>query len=166
MRQATWKSLRYAYLVAAISLVQIGSAAADEPQDKAESDKTVMNPKFNIPTWTLGGKQFWTDTMIHGKWRIQRHVLSGHCRLLDPSNIRRAWGTYDECLSAWNRQKKENRIEPLARKVVIVIHGLGRSRSSMNSMVRYLRDNSDYSVLSFSYASTRATLAEDAQLPG
>ena len=75
---------------------------------------------FNIPTWTLGGKQFWTDELIHGRWRIQRHAISGHYRLLDPANVRRAWGSWDTCLETWSLLKKEKKIAPLGKKVVIV----------------------------------------------
>ncbi len=137
------------------------SAGASADDDVPEAtDETEMT--WNIPTWTLGGKQFWTDTLIHGRWRIQRHVLSGHHRLLDPSHVRRAWGSWDQCLSTWETLKQEKEVEPLHKKVVILIHGLGRSRASMKELAQYLERESDYSVLSFSYASTRAALSDDA----
>ncbi len=136
------------------------ATAADEPEEPGASDESEMN--LNIPTWTLGGKQFWTDTLIHSQWRIQRHVVSGHYRLLDPSNVRRAWGSWEDCLAAWRKSKTEEDIAPLGKKVVIVLHGLGRSRSSMKNLVQYLTDHSDYCVLNFSYASTRSSLAHDA----
>ena len=119
--------------------------------------------KLNIPTWTLGGKQFWTDELIHGEWRIQRNVLSGHYRLLDPSHVRRAWGSWDSCWQNWTQRKQEQQVPSLKKQVVIVLHGLGRTRSSMRAMAHYLAENGEFSVLNFSYASTRSTLADDAQ---
>ncbi len=136
-------------------------ADAADTADTDESSNTPMH--WNIPTWTLGGKQFWTDEMLHGAWRIQRNVLSDHYRLLDPSNIRRAWGSWDDCFGKWNELRAEKQVEPLRPKVVIVLHGLGRTRTAMKGLVQYLADNSEYSVLTFSYASTRSTLEQDAR---
>ena len=150
-----------AAIVTAMVLTAATATAADELEKRVPSDKTEM--KLNIPTWTLGGKQFWTDTLIHGRWRIQRHVRSRHYRLLDPSNVRRAWGPWDDCLAVWADLKKEKKVAPLSKKVVIVLHGLGRTRSSMKGLARYLADHGDYSVLNFSYASTRSPLADDAR---
>ena len=43
---------------------------------------------------TLGGRQFWSDRLVYGGWRIQENFLTGHSRLLDAGNVRRAWGTF------------------------------------------------------------------------
>ena len=43
---------------------------------------------------TLGGKVFWGDNFIYAGWRIQENVVTGHHRLLDPDDVRQAWGTY------------------------------------------------------------------------
>ena len=32
---------------------------------------------------TLGGVLLWGDELFFHDWRIQRHVITGHCRLLD-----------------------------------------------------------------------------------
>ena len=53
--------------------------------------------RFNIRTRTLGGKQFWTDYLVQHEWRIQRHVVSNHYRLLNDDNHRHAWGTFIQC---------------------------------------------------------------------
>ncbi|MGQ9575532.1 MAG: hypothetical protein ACUVUC_09450 [Thermoguttaceae bacterium] len=39
---------------------------------------------------TLGGKQFWADELLFHQWRIQRNVLTGHCRLLVGRKLMRA----------------------------------------------------------------------------
>ncbi len=134
-------------------------------QDDAVKSKASDGPKMrlNIPTLTMGGSQFWTDELIHGQWRIQRNVLSGHHRLLDPANVRRTWGTWGSCMQTWNDLKREKKVAPLRKKVIIVLHGLGRTRASMKGMARFLAKNEEYSVLSYSYASTRSTLADDAK---
>jgi hypothetical protein len=139
--------------------------APTQAQDRAardgEEDEANLPPNWQVGT--LGGKQFWTDELIHGEWRIQRNVLTGHHRLLDPENKRRAWGTWEGCLEQWQLIRKDEHVPPLKPNVVIVLHGLARSRSSMSGLVDYLRKNSSYEVMSFGYASTRVPLKEDAK---
>lgn len=130
----------------------------NEGQDE-EAEDLPPNWKFG----TLGGKQFWTDELIHGDWRIQRNVLSGHFRLLDANNQRRAWGSWEGCHEQWEKLRKEEHVPPLMPKVVILVHGLGRSRSSLSGLAEYLNKHSTMEVLNFGYASTRVPLKEDAK---
>ena len=46
----------------------------------------------NIPSKTMGGRVFWTDIVNVQGWRLQKNSIFGNCRILDPNNIRRAWG--------------------------------------------------------------------------
>ena len=46
----------------------------------------------NIPFPTLGGLIFWNNLAEVNGWRVQQHIFTGHCRVLDNDNIRRAWG--------------------------------------------------------------------------
>ncbi len=48
----------------------------------------------NIESATGGGKVFWDTLASSGGWKLQRNKLTGHCRLLDPNDIRKAWGSY------------------------------------------------------------------------
>ncbi len=158
---------QHGLIFAILFLAHVIPAAATEQNDATKSEASQKpSMKMNIPTWTFGGKQFWTDELIHGQWRIQRHVLSGHYRLLDPGNVRRAWGSWDDCLLSWTALRQEKKVAPLHKKIVVVLHGLGRSRASMESMAEYIAKQSDYGVLNFSYASTRSTLADDAKSLG
>ncbi len=90
----------FLWLLLAGVLWRTGLLSADEVPAQDTSDESGM--RVNIPAATLGGKQFWADEFVHGSWRIQRNVLSGHYRLLDPDNTRRAWGTWDHCQDQWN----------------------------------------------------------------
>src|SRR5262245_60679930 len=56
--------------------------------------------RANLAWKSLGGEQFWTDELVYGRWRIQRNEFTEHHRLLDPANVRRAWGTEEECRAA------------------------------------------------------------------
>ncbi|MDR1885779.1 MAG: hypothetical protein LBQ56_05840 [Synergistaceae bacterium] len=48
-------------------------------------------PNINFPT--MGGHVFWNNLAEYGGWRIQQNTLTKHCRILDPDDVRRAWGT-------------------------------------------------------------------------
>ncbi len=48
-------------------------------------------PNMQLPT--TGGTQFWRDEMVRSGWRVQRNHFTGHCRLLDHNQIRRAWSS-------------------------------------------------------------------------
>ena len=41
---------------------------------------------------TLGGKVFWENIVEHAGWRLQKNKLMTNCRILNPEDIRVAWG--------------------------------------------------------------------------
>ena len=47
---------------------------------------------FNIDLPTAGGEVFWKELAEHHGWRFQENDFTKHIRLLDPNNVRRAWG--------------------------------------------------------------------------
>jgi pimeloyl-ACP methyl ester carboxylesterase len=111
----------------------------------------------------LGAKQLWADELHFHRWRIQRNVLTGHCRLLDEKNVRHAWGGFDACKSKLDAIRRERKLPAMMGKAVIVIHGLGRTRASMKHLARYLEENGDYTVFNISYPSTREDIATHAK---
>lgn len=115
----------------------------------------------NLEARTLGGTQFWGDELVLRDWRIQRNAVTGHYRLLDDQNVRHAWGTWDECTAKFDEIRREKPLEPHRGKVVVLVHGLGRSRSYMGSIAAELR-GAGYEVVTFSYPSTRADIARHA----
>ncbi|MBN1477041.1 alpha/beta fold hydrolase [Candidatus Sumerlaeota bacterium] len=57
-----------------------------------------MTPDLpNIPTPTLGGGPLWEDVAQVEGYRIQRNRMTGHHRLIDAANVRRAWGSHETC---------------------------------------------------------------------
>lgn len=121
------------------------------------SDLSCDDETMNLALPTLGGKQLWTDVRIDPTgWRIQRHALTGHYRLIDGRNIRRAWGKRDHCEEAWARlAPPPNATARSGRELVVLLHGLGRTRSAMAPMASFFR-GAGYDVVDFGYASTRA----------
>lgn len=54
----------------------------------------------NVPFPTLGGKVFWNTLAEKDGWKVQKNMITGHCRVLNPSNVRMAWGFSEESLLA------------------------------------------------------------------
>ncbi len=118
-------------------------------------------PKIALPT--LGGKQFWGDELFFHGWHIQRNVLTGHYRLLDARNYRHTWGTREQCQERLDEIRRRENLPPMRGSAVIVLHGLGRSASSMGNMAQFLRTAGQYTVLNVTYPTTRGSIADHAQ---
>jgi pimeloyl-ACP methyl ester carboxylesterase len=127
---------------------------APDPTEKPQGS-------FNIPLDTFGGMQFWTDFLIRGGWRIQRNAMTGHYRLLDGENVRRGWGNYAFCLRELDRLMPTDPEAAERDHVVVLLHGLGRSRACWRALTAQL-ERSGYRVVTFGYASTRGSLSDHA----
>ena len=49
-----------------------------------------LMPNLELPT--LGVHVFWNNLAEVKGWRQQQNIFTGHCRVLDPDDVRRAWG--------------------------------------------------------------------------
>ncbi len=117
---------------------------------------------WNLALKTLGGLQFWGDVFaLHG-WRIQHNVLTGHYRLLDPDDVRHAWGTKEHCLAAIKGIREERKILPMTGKVAVLIHGITRSSKCFRAMEPALHA-AGFTTLGFDYPSTQVTIPECAK---
>ncbi len=130
---------------------------------EVDSSPEPSTGKLNAITPTLGGKQFWADELFFHDWHIQRNVFTGHYRLLDGYNLRHAWGTFDECRTKLELIKRDRKLPPMQGPAVLVLHGLFRTPTSMNSLCRYLREEGGYTVFNVSYPTTRGTVADHAR---
>jgi len=110
----------------------------------------------------MGGMQFWADELFFHRWRIQRNVTQGGCRLLDGNYLRYASGTYAQCLARLNEIRNRRRLPAMEGKAVVVLHGLGRTRNSMLVLAKHLERSGDYTVFNVGYPSTRQSISEHA----
>ena len=110
---------------------------------------------------TLGGLQFWSDVRYFREWRIQRHVYTGHFRLIDPKNHRFAFGSLETCLAKLAEIKQSNNLAPMSGKAVIVVHGILRTSGTFAAMCPALR-KAGYAVIEFEYPSTRFGIVDAA----
>ena len=110
---------------------------------------------------TLGGAFTFSDEVVYQDWRIQKHALIGHYRLIDPDNRRHFRGSFEQCLAELEKIKVEKKLAPLPKDVVIVMHGLGATRQWMNSLSDYLEEGG-LSVVNVGYPSTMGEIGEHA----
>jgi pimeloyl-ACP methyl ester carboxylesterase len=123
------------------------------------SQRAGEAPRHNLAWPTLGGTQLWGDVVWRADWRVQKHSLFGHYRLLDPQDVRRAWGSASAC-----RATLDELVPPSTAgdHLVILLHGLGRSRHSLRPLEDAL-EGAGFAVAAIAYPSTRAPLDEHAQ---
>ena len=111
----------------------------------------------NVATRTFGGQQLWADVRFRQDFRIQQNALTGHHRLLDPHDVRRAWGSFEHCEAVLDRLTVRLQGAPEPEHVVLLLHGLGRTRRSMQRLSGGLRQ-AGFATAPLSYASTRRPL--------
>ena len=61
----------------------------------------------NIKMQTMGGSVFWDDVAEIKGWRLQVNMFTGHWRLLDPYDVRHAWGTNDKMVGIFVKAAEE-----------------------------------------------------------
>jgi hypothetical protein len=98
----------------------------------------------------------WSDDVVKHEWRLQRRPGSDAWRVLDPADACLTTGDEAACRAEFARLEATGRIPTVNGDAVIVLHGLGENRASMQPLVRHLRSRLDATVLTFGYASPRA----------
>ncbi len=147
------KGFAVAVSICILATVLVAVPATARAQDEA--------PR-NLPAPTLGGTQLWRDSLIFAGWRIQENLLTGHSRLLDPEDIRRAWGTYAQCKARLDELKRVEGIEPSSTHLVLLVHGILRSTGTFSALEKALID-AGFDAVAISYPSSRATIEEHAE---
>ncbi len=61
----------------------------------------------NADTPTMGGTTFWDNLDTYRGWKLQKNTWTGHCRILDPADVRRAWGGESKMRESFNDVKRQ-----------------------------------------------------------
>jgi pimeloyl-ACP methyl ester carboxylesterase len=124
----------------------------------------LPNPKPAVDeTNWLDNAIAWTDQVHFHEWRIQRHVHSKRCRLLDGDDKTQATGTLHECQVRLNQIKREQKLAPMKGKAVVLLHGLAGPRWSMKPLAGYLKKNGGFETFNVEYASLRSSIDDQAR---
>lgn len=125
----------------------------------------VPDANFNLPLKTTELTQIWTDYRWRNGYRIQKNALTGHWRLIDADNYRRAWGTKQQCLVALDEKcpvADAAQANASPKHHIVMLHGLIRTSGSMKSLEEKLAKNDQPNSIRFTYASTRGSIADHA----
>ena len=137
------------------------------PKEEEEIGTAKDSKNWNLALPTLGGMQFWTDYRWWNGWRVQYNSTLDHWRLLDPNSVRRTWGKRKAVLDELTQFANQNPTSESPTEVVLLIHGLMRTASSMDpieaELVRHDKDSIRLNpetgkmrtAVAFAYASTR-----------
>lgn len=104
---------------------------------------------------TLGGLYFWTDVKVNSGCRIQKHVWTGHYRVLDEKNCRHAWGKYEDCLSEYQLLTEISS----STKKALLVHGLTVKKDSLKPLQESLEEQG-YEVEYFRFSCFAEPLEE------
>ena len=113
------------------------------------------------PCWTapFHGR----DQYFFHQWKIQQHVETKECRLLDGDGTSHATGTFEDCLGKLASIKREQNLPPMQGKAVVLLHGLAAPAWSMDLLARHLRKHGGYETFVVEYSSLRSTIDDQAR---
>jgi len=134
-------------LLSLLSLVVVAAGCASQV-------RAQPGGLFSAGMPTLGGRFVWSDEVWCHDWRIQKHAVIGHYRLIDPNDRRQAFGSFETCQAKLAEIKAERKLGPLPKEMVIVMHGLGAGRPFMEGLAQYLKENGKLNVINIGYPST------------
>ena len=95
-------------------------------------------------------------------WRLQSNHYTGHFRILDDKNVRQAWGAFQHCQKIFAKFVDDGTIKPYQKKIIVLLHGVIRTRNSLDLLGRYLQSRNAVDIIDWSYASTRQTIRQHA----
>jgi pimeloyl-ACP methyl ester carboxylesterase len=148
-------NVRTATAAVLVGTMLVPAARAAEPADEAVLRRdAALVESFRRSREALE----WTDEAIRNEWRLQRRPGTESCRVLDPTDGVVRAGTAAECRAALAAIEAEGRLPPPRGETVILLHGLGEGRDSMQPLAEQLRRSLDATVLTFGYASVRADI--------
>ncbi|MBO4520126.1 MAG: hypothetical protein J5787_02860 [Alphaproteobacteria bacterium] len=117
---------------------------------------------MSFPFFTYGGLFYWIDKYSYAGWRVQESMWTHRCRLLDPFNVKRCAGSFEQCHNALFTFQQAWEVPSPPKKAVVFIHGLFQRPSSFEKIARYFQK--DYEPIVFSYPTLRFSLAKSAQI--
>lgn len=102
--------------------------------------------------FTFGGSVFWEDVFFYQKWRIQRNCNTRMYRLLDSWDIRRAYGSFDDCKAAFIKCIENHELTKQQGDMVILLHGYMDGKNIFKPLWRKLV-SSNTNVAAINYPS-------------
>jgi pimeloyl-ACP methyl ester carboxylesterase len=121
-----------------------------------------LRRSYTMRVPTLGGPTLWGDIQLFNGFRIQRHHLTQHCRILDRKDRRVFWGSEAECLVELEGHPEADNLAAAGRHLVLCLHGMFRSKNAMSRM-RDALEEAGFNAWALNYPSTVRTIEEHAE---
>ena len=130
---------------------------------------------MNLPMPTAGGAVFWDSWRVNG-WKLQENTVFGNWRILDPEDVRQAWGTIEAHLDAFLNDRPISglvnyldagyafsRYPGTGQDTAVLIHGWGVRSHSMIRLADMLH-REGYTVLNYDYPSSEKRIEQHAEI--
>ncbi len=111
--------------------------------------------------WQYDRTQLREDRAVHAGWRAESHLWTGFCRLVDRDGQVRIRGRHDDCVLALAAAKERGELAADSSHLVVMLHGLGRSRGIFAAMETALRE-AGYETAAVAYPSLTDDVASHA----
>ena len=72
------------------------------------SGKVMVPQGFpGVEGHVMDSEIWWTVLDSSGGWKLEKNKVTGHCRIIDPDKLRKAWGRESEMRSAFEKVKQQ-----------------------------------------------------------
>lgn len=102
----------------------------------------------NVETKTMNKKKMWTVIDKKDGWELQKNKITNHVRILDPNNIRKAWGNLSVMRDKFQRLTRgeflvAGDVIGVSRKIGVKIYDHYAVYIGGNRVIHYAAENSD-----------------------
>ena len=149
-----------------VTLLVAGGARADEAHAAGQARRPASGDSWislPSPKAMLDNAIRWSDVHFFHQWKIQEHVDTGECRLLDEDGKPHITGTYEACRAKLESIQREQDLPRMQGKGVVLLHGLAAPAWSMQLLARHLRKHGGYQTFVVEYSSLRSTIDDQAR---
>jgi pimeloyl-ACP methyl ester carboxylesterase len=136
---------------------------SDGQQQAAKKPRWSDKYALPSPKAALDSAISWTDQYFFHQWKIQEHVDTKECRLLDEDGRSAATGTYEQCRARMAEIRREQNLPPMQGRGVVLMHGLAAPAWSLQLLARHLQKHGGYEVFVVEYSSLRSTIDDQAR---
>lgn len=81
-------------------------------RDHHNSEIVVRQDRLNHPAKVIDAEIWWEVIDFSDGWKLEQHIVTGHCRILDPESVRRAWGNYRAMCDSFENIKRQQGAKP------------------------------------------------------
>ena len=77
----------------------------------------IMVPQSfpTLPLRVLDREVWWRVLIEDAGWKLEKHIITGHCRILNPQKVRTAWGWERKMRLAFDKVMRQVRLQETRR---------------------------------------------------